>query len=219
MRVIGFAAIVSGLIAAAPISAAADQTIIESFSLTVPPEDVLSIASNPLNFAEISSTPFPLFAPTTGTLDSVIVTITGSLSWASIAENPDVKFDLEVGNGLKGFDIIGGGPTVFTHVGPIDLNRGGEGFVNAGYVGAGNADAILFLTTDNPENTGVIESNGPLTGSITYIYTPPTLTLAVPETSTWAMMLLGFAGLGYVGYRRARAGRTTLAAYRVGRGG
>jgi PEP-CTERM motif len=30
----------------------------------------------------------------------------------------------------------------------------------------------------------------------------------VPEPSTWAMMLLGFAGLGFVGYRQARkAGR------------
>ena len=29
---------------------------------------------------------------------------------------------------------------------------------------------------------------------------------AVPEPSTWAMLLLGFAGLGYAGYRgRARA--------------
>ena len=27
---------------------------------------------------------------------------------------------------------------------------------------------------------------------------------AVPEPSTWAMMALGFAGLGFVGYRRAR---------------
>ncbi len=27
---------------------------------------------------------------------------------------------------------------------------------------------------------------------------------AAPEPSTWAMMLLGFAGLGYAGYRRAR---------------
>jgi hypothetical protein len=30
---------------------------------------------------------------------------------------------------------------------------------------------------------------------------------AVPEPSTWAMMLLGFAGLGYTGYRRAGAPR------------
>jgi hypothetical protein len=27
---------------------------------------------------------------------------------------------------------------------------------------------------------------------------------AVPEPSTWAMLLLGFAGLGYAGYRRAK---------------
>jgi hypothetical protein len=27
---------------------------------------------------------------------------------------------------------------------------------------------------------------------------------AVPEPSTWAMMLIGFAGLGFVGYRQAR---------------
>jgi hypothetical protein len=28
---------------------------------------------------------------------------------------------------------------------------------------------------------------------------------AVPEPSTWAMMVLGFAGLGYLGYRRRKA--------------
>ena len=32
----------------------------------------------------------------------------------------------------------------------------------------------------------------------------------VPEPSTWAMMLLGFAGLGFLGYRKVRQG--TLAA-------
>lgn len=30
------------------------------------------------------------------------------------------------------------------------------------------------------------------------------VTTTVPEPSTWAMMLLGFAGLGYAGYRRTR---------------
>jgi hypothetical protein len=33
---------------------------------------------------------------------------------------------------------------------------------------------------------------------------------SVPETSTWAMMLAGFAGLGFLGYRRNKA--ATLAA-------
>jgi hypothetical protein len=31
---------------------------------------------------------------------------------------------------------------------------------------------------------------------------------AIPEASTWAMMLLGFAGLGFVGYRKAKSGAT-----------
>jgi hypothetical protein len=35
---------------------------------------------------------------------------------------------------------------------------------------------------------------------------------AVPEPSTWAMMLLGFAGLGYAGYRRARKASAAIVA-------
>ena len=30
------------------------------------------------------------------------------------------------------------------------------------------------------------------------------VTATVPEPSTWAMMLLGFAGLGFAGYRKSR---------------
>jgi len=32
----------------------------------------------------------------------------------------------------------------------------------------------------------------------------PIVSPGVPEPSTWAMMLLGFAGVGFAGYRRAR---------------
>jgi hypothetical protein len=39
-----------------------------------------------------------------------------------------------------------------------------------------------------------------------------TASSAIPEPSTWAMMLLGFVGLGFAGYRQARAGHATLAA-------
>jgi len=35
---------------------------------------------------------------------------------------------------------------------------------------------------------------------------------SIPEPSTWAMMLSGFAGLGYAGNRRAKGGRAALAA-------
>jgi hypothetical protein len=40
-------------------------------------------------------------------------------------------------------------------------------------------------------------------GNFTGTMTPITFEVAaVPETSTWAMMLLGFAGVGYMAYRR-----------------
>jgi hypothetical protein len=35
---------------------------------------------------------------------------------------------------------------------------------------------------------------------------PVTVTAAVPEPSTWAMMILGFAGIGFMAYRRKRNG-------------
>jgi hypothetical protein len=35
-----------------------------------------------------------------------------------------------------------------------------------------------------------------------YIYAPPALAEGVPEPSTWAMMILGFAGVGFMAYRR-----------------
>jgi hypothetical protein len=39
-----------------------------------------------------------------------------------------------------------------------------------------------------------------------------TLTITgVPEPSTWAMMLLGFAGLGFAGYRKAKSGTAAFA--------
>jgi hypothetical protein len=38
------------------------------------------------------------------------------------------------------------------------------------------------------------------------------VTGAVPEPSTWAMILLGFFGLGYAGYRESREGRTAILA-------
>ena len=37
------------------------------------------------------------------------------------------------------------------------------------------------------------------------------VTVAVPEPSTWAMMLVGFAGLGFVSYRRIRKTATSAA--------
>ena len=44
-----------------------------------------------------------------------------------------------------------------------------------------------------------------LTIDALYTVTVGSLPQSVPEASTWAMMLLGFAGLGYVGYRSRKS--------------
>jgi hypothetical protein len=38
------------------------------------------------------------------------------------------------------------------------------------------------------------------------------ISAAVPELSTWAMMLLGFAGIGYLGSRRRKPAALSVAA-------
>jgi hypothetical protein len=62
-----------------------------------------------------------------------------------------------------------------------------------------------------PTATGAFDlvsfSDGEIVGTVTPDLVPifGDTSAPVPEPSTWAMMLLGFAGLGYAGYRRARA--------------
>jgi PEP-CTERM motif len=61
------------------------------------------------------------------------------------------------------------------------------------------------LETGNPTEAISEVSIGP-TGSIGFEFLPFgtnfILTAAVPEPSTWAMMILGFAGVGFMAYRR-----------------
>jgi len=51
-----------------------------------------------------------------------------------------------------------------------------------------------------------IDDGRALTGNVAATFTP-----AVPEPATWAMMLLGFAGIGFLAYRRRNQGNIRLA--------
>ena len=42
------------------------------------------------------------------------------------------------------------------------------------------------------------------TSSTALDYVGDGVTASTPEPSTWAMMVLGFAGLGFAGYRKSR---------------
>jgi hypothetical protein len=57
--------------------------------------------------------------------------------------------------------------------------------------------------------SGLLKTDEPFVVDTPLAVRKPTLGLApsVPEPSTWAMMLLGFAGLALAGSRRAKAGR------------
>jgi hypothetical protein len=65
------------------------------------------------------------------------------------------------------------------------------------------------VATVNPV-TGVVET--PLLIGLSAPHGLDFIPFAVPEPSTWAMMILGFAGLGFMGYRAAAKTQAGLAA-------
>jgi hypothetical protein len=66
----------------------------------------------------------------------------------------------------------------------------GAGYTDAGLTGASDDVVDDYTGAGSTLTTSVNTGVGPAT--------------AVPEAATWVMMLVGFAGLGYAGYRRAR---------------
>jgi hypothetical protein len=68
---------------------------------------------------------------------------------------------------------------------------------NGGSIGGFNEVAVV-----NPL-TGVVET--PILTGLSSPHGLDFIPFAVPERSTWALMMLGFAGLGFAGYRRAKA--------------
>jgi PEP-CTERM motif len=81
----------------------------------------------------------------------------------------------------------------------IAINNAGQIVGLGAFNGEDGYDAFLLTPCGACQ---IVETLPPL---------PPYVPGLVPEPSTWAMMLLGFASLSFAGYRRARAGRATLA--------
>lgn len=94
-----------------------------------------------------------------------------------------------------------------------DLNQGLAVIAFAG-TDINQATTFLSITIDNPNLTlnGVADqfnalnnansyAGYPTAGYWTASFPPPS---TAPEPSTWAMMLVGFSGIGFAGYRRSR---------------
>ncbi len=81
--------------------------------------------------------------------------------------------------------------------------------------------ATLFVDSFSHDGIGAVSDPGPfsMTEQAIFTLTPfaqlvnrgqSEVKLAVPEPSTWGMMLLGFVGLGYAGFRKARSSRSIV---------
>ena len=64
----------------------------------------------------------------------------------------------------------------------------------------------IFPTASATPNTNLFFTDLPESGAGSVTVTP-IIPGAVPEPSTWAMMVLGFAGLGFLGYRQTAKAR------------
>ena len=90
--------------------------------------------------------------------------------------------------------------------------QGGTAFETGGY-GAGVGGSVLLdagteldIVVGGAGMFSPIGINGGGGGG-SFVWDPTAIPAQppVPEPSTWAMMLIGFAGLGFAGYRRRRA--------------
>jgi uncharacterized protein (TIGR03118 family) len=78
---------------------------------------------------------------------------------------------------------------------PLDITDLWAISIGNGTAVGGSANSLYFTA-------GLVDEGDGLFGSLT----------AVPEPSTWAMMLIGLAGLSFAGYRKTKSGRSALLA-------
>ena len=90
-------------------------------------------------------------------------------------------------------------------------NTGGNDVLKLGLKGLSPDTPIVALGGALNELAFVDLATGVATPLLTGLNSPHGLDFAVPEPSTWAMMLLGFAGLGFMGYRASAKRQAALA--------
>jgi hypothetical protein len=166
---------------------------------TLGPEDLITFNADgsivtALNPVYMGSDP----GPYDGSDDTYIGVINNSSS-------PISSFHLSSSQDIGGFD--GDGIDAYGATSnPSDAS--GYGGPNAFYTdNTGTAVTVNFLT---PIATGGGTSYFSLEEPVD-LSAPPVVTPGTPEASTWAMMLAGFAGMGFIAYRK-RGTKTTLSA-------
>jgi hypothetical protein len=77
----------------------------------------------------------------------------------------------------------------------------GDQFFIVGYFSTAGFTIWQGTVFDNLGGSGLID---PFGGASTILVTVDPLVAAVPEASTWAMLLIGFVGIGLAAYRRSK---------------
>jgi hypothetical protein len=118
---------------------------------------------------------------------------------------------------------VGGTSTTFSHLIFYKDGMGRGGFADGSYF---SFSGPQFYTGSESSPTfvpgiysGLVNENGKIdtvtVAELAPVSDPPTTPdppgLAVPELSTWAMLALGFFGLGYASYRKLRTSTTLTA--------
>jgi hypothetical protein len=202
-RTVRSALLVGALVIAPAVARAA--TITQSFSAL----PVFSATGGTLivPLSPANNLPVNQFDPANGTLVDIRWNLLGQVSW--LTNQPDAFTVSLFGGGnlvatqtfFDGPGIDAGGNVVpELHNIIFNLTAFSTDAVNTFplYIGTGTTNPpVLSFGDVVPGDSFVID---PLTGTLTFDFTP---NAAVPEPSTWAMMLLGFAGLGFA-FRQSR---------------
>jgi PEP-CTERM motif len=146
---------------------------------------------------------------TTGLVSSFSGNYDGNaLTFISLnAPIPDVHPNTTTGvSTYQNVPNTGGANLGFDNLFPITVN----GILAS--IGSGPSEIVYEISLDSPGATLVDFFSINPAGNYVVDNGTFAVTAAVPEPSTWAMMILGFVGVGFTAYRRSRKSSLTLTA-------